>query len=82
MANNNTLSDLLEIASNAEPSRAVMQELVMLSFDAGKKKSKPDALIVAANAVIERWDSPLWKDIPATAIYINALRDAVAEATK
>lgn len=32
----------------------------------------------AAQAVIDRWDTPLWKDVPATAGYINALRDALA----
>ena len=36
-------------------------------------------LIAAAIAVIERWDTPAWKDVPATANYINDLRDAVAK---
>lgn len=31
----------------------------------------------AARAVVERWDTPLWKDVPATAEYINALRRAL-----
>ena len=31
-------------------------------------------------AVIERLDSPLWKDLPATAEYIGRLRKAVAKA--
>lgn len=39
-----------------------------------------DELLAAAQAVIERWDTPLWKDVPATAEYINALRSAVAKA--
>ena len=33
--------------------------------------------MAAAEAVVERWDTPLWKDAPATAGYINALRAAV-----
>lgn len=37
-------------------------------------------LLDAAIAVIERWDSPLWKDLPATAEYIGRLRKAVAKA--
>ena len=37
-----------------------------------------DGLLAAAQAVVERWDTPLWKDAPATAGYINALRAAVA----
>jgi hypothetical protein len=37
----------------------------------------PD-LRTAAQAVIDRWDTPKWKDAPATAGYIAALRDALA----
>ena len=36
-----------------------------------------EKLRTAAQAVVERWDTPLWKDAPATAIYINALRNAL-----
>jgi hypothetical protein len=32
----------------------------------------------AAQAVVDRWDTPSWKDVPATAIYIEALRQALA----
>ncbi len=32
----------------------------------------------AAQAVIDRWDTPLWKDVPATAEYIGRLRKAMA----
>ena len=35
----------------------------------------------AAQAVIDRWDSPDWKDGTHTADYINALRAALAEPT-
>lgn len=35
-------------------------------------------LRTAAQAVIDRWDTPKWKDAPATAGYIAALRDALA----
>lgn len=35
-------------------------------------------LRTAAQAVIDRWETPLWKDAPATAGYIAALRDALA----
>lgn len=37
-------------------------------------------LLQAAIAIIERWDSPLWKDLPATAEYIMRLRKAVDNA--
>lgn len=36
-----------------------------------------DELLSAAKAVVERWDSPLWKDLPPTAKAIARLRDAV-----
>jgi hypothetical protein len=36
-------------------------------------------LIDAAQAVIDRWDTPLWKDVPATAVFIGQLRDALEE---
>lgn len=31
----------------------------------------------AAKAVVERWDTPLWKDVPHTAIFIHKLRDSL-----
>ena len=31
----------------------------------------------AAQAVVDRWDTPSWKDVPATAEYINRLREAL-----
>lgn len=34
-------------------------------------------IVQAAKAVVERWETPLWKDAPATATYIYALRDAL-----
>ena len=33
----------------------------------------------AAQAVIDRWDTPHWKDVPATAEYIGRLRAALRE---
>ena len=41
--------------------------------------TKPDntELLSAAKAVIERWDSPLWKDLPHTGEAINRLRKAL-----
>ncbi len=32
----------------------------------------------AAQAVIDRWETPLWKDAPATAVFIADLRQALA----
>lgn len=41
----------------------------------------PD-LRTAAQAVIDRWETPLWKDAPATAEYIARLRDALADSVQ
>jgi hypothetical protein len=38
-------------------------------------------LLAAAVAVVERWDTPTWKDAPATGAFINGLRKAIAKAT-
>lgn len=35
-------------------------------------------LLSAARAVVARWETPLWKDAPATAGFIYELRDAIA----
>lgn len=37
-------------------------------------------LLNALEAIIERWDTPLWKDVPHTAECINAARLIVAKA--
>lgn len=37
------------------------------------------ALLTASQAVTDRWHSPLWKDVPATAGYIQRLEQAVRE---
>lgn len=62
----------------------------MRRLDCQGKFSEPDARLIAAApdilaaaiAVIERWDTPKWKDAPATANYIYALRQSVAKATE
>lgn len=37
-------------------------------------------LYAAAQAVVERWDTPLWKDVEPTARFIATLRAALAKA--
>lgn len=41
-------------------------------------KDQDIAVYAAARAVVERWDTPLWKDAPATAGFINRLRAALS----
>jgi len=42
--------------------------------------SEDKTLREAAQAVVDRWDTPLWKDVPATGEYINRLRTALTRA--
>jgi hypothetical protein len=37
-------------------------------------------LLEAAEGVVARWDSPLWKDQPHTGAFIDQLRAAIAKA--
>ena len=38
-------------------------------------------VIRAARDVVDRWETPLWKDAPATATFIHRLRDALSSAS-
>lgn len=40
--------------------------------------AQDEALVRAAQAVVERWDTPLWKDAKPTAEFIWRLRAALA----
>ena len=33
----------------------------------------------AAQALVDRWDTPLWKEAPHTGVFIDALRAALAQ---
>lgn len=44
-----------------------------------ENKSATRALVKSAEALIERWDSPKWKYLPATAKFVNRLRNQVAK---
>lgn len=41
-----------------------------------------ESVVAAAKAVIQRWDSPLWRQGVGTAEIINGLRNAIAQQTK
>ena len=75
------LSDELIVAGFAVNSAQVEQaaeRLDTLTVTIRGLETQRDMLIEAAQAVIDRWDSPLWKDLPHTAESINALRAAIA----
>jgi hypothetical protein len=43
-----------------------------------KMREQRDRLAEVAQAVWDRWETPLWKDHPPTALVMNKLRDALA----
>lgn len=55
--------------------------LIVSDADRALIAAAPD-LFSAAKAVVARWDTPLWKDAPATAEYINQLRAAIRKAER
>jgi hypothetical protein len=40
-----------------------------------------EELVRAAQAVVDRWDTPLWKDVPHTGEFIGKLREALSHYT-
>lgn len=51
-------------------------------FDAESPAGTDASIIDAAKAVIQRWDSPLWRQEVGTADLINDLREAINNAEK
>jgi len=41
-------------------------------------RKQRDTLAEAAQAVVDRWDAPTWKDLEPTAKFMKALRNALA----
>ena len=58
-------------------------DVVLVSFAEQLERERDElragllTMISAANAVVERWETPLWKDSKPTATFIHGLRDAV-----
>lgn len=64
-----------------------IEPTIGIVFGAGDEIKANARLIAAApemlealEAIIERWDTPSWKDVPHTATYINSARAVVAKA--
>ena len=60
-------------------------DLTISAFDLDRLESElaavteqRDRLAEVAQAVWDRWETPLWKDHPPTALVMNKLRDALA----
>ena len=67
-----------EAARNTEKAKAYKK--VMKDENARLRQGK-ESVIRAASDVVERWETPLWKDAPATATFIHRLRDALSSAS-
>ncbi len=52
----------------------------MLEQGQTAERERMQAVIEAAQAVIDRWNTPLWKDVEPTAAVIYRLRDAIERA--
>ena len=66
------MTDILEIlrGRNEHSSQRAADEIE-------RNRAAIEELISAGNAVVERWESPLWKDLPHTGEFIYALRDVI-----
>jgi len=59
---------------------AVYKNAPDLLAERDQLKAENEQLRAAAQDVVDRWDTPFWKDVPATANFINRLRAALEKA--
>lgn len=71
---------LLRVKNRAVAGALLVEDFRSIVADRGPAAPAPQGLRKAAQAVVDRWDTPLWKDVPATAVYIADLRAALAAA--
>jgi hypothetical protein len=45
-------------------------------------RSQLDELRYVTNSLVERWDTPLWRDLQTTTVYINDIRDVISKVEK
>jgi hypothetical protein len=55
----------------------ISADLALAESEARESRDRLSDLRAAAQAVVDRWDTPLWKNAPSTGEYINALRAAL-----
>lgn len=67
----------LGAAELAEALMPFISSLRSSEVDAPEAKGLPEDVVRAAQAVIDRWETPLWKDSEPTAGFIYELRNAV-----
>jgi hypothetical protein len=61
-----------------------LKKFAVSCYQAGVSDSEHqrDELIAAGKALVERWDSPNWKDQEHTGVFIARLRDAIERVEK
>jgi len=67
-----------EYLNKATYERATRKLIAAYEADRKSNRELVQMLVDKADALVKRWDSPLWKDLPHTAEYINELRYALA----
>lgn len=55
------------------------KKIAQMELDSAENKASAHELLTAAQAVVERWHTPLWKDVSHTADFINRLSRACSE---
>jgi hypothetical protein len=75
----NLVANMHEAAVGAKvgPKQGVVEDIINLREERDALQAKNKVLLDAAQAVVDRWETPLWKDVPSTAEYIYRLRDAI-----
>jgi len=67
-----------ELAAAREQIKANHKGCELIERMVYEARQQRDTLAEAAQAVVDRWDAPTWKDLEPTAKVINALRKAIA----
>lgn len=70
----------VELINQSADIETLKQENLQVLAGLDRVTAERDELIATANAVIDRWNSPQWKDIKHTADYIYALSCAAKKA--
>jgi hypothetical protein len=63
-----------------EDAAQVEYELTQCKRELAEAREQRDTLVEAAQAVVDRWEAPTWKELEPTAKLISALRKAIATA--
>jgi len=70
--------ELAEARDQLAGAGKLMKACDVLVRDLAEARKQRDTLAEAAQAVVDRWDAPTWKDLEPTAKVMNALRNALA----